>query len=236
MLRRLWNVIPAGLRKLLPAIALIAVAIVAGSTDLFSAQVQQFTLAALKERAAAFMPIVLDLVVAGVVLNIAWLLSGYVNKIAEKALERSGASDRGKQLGIKVVQMLFWGIAIFIVLSMFASELMGKFVLGFSVLGAALTLAMQGAANDFICGVLMQFTQRVRDGDEIKVIGLAEVEGKVRDVGYLSTVVESADGVLSVPNRKIWESALKVKKNVPAPSKLILPAGFKRDGECKEKK
>lgn len=236
MLRGLFNRIPAGIRKLLPTIVLLTLAILAGATDIFSSQVHDLVSGVFKERLSSMTPILVDLLVAGVIFNIAWLLSGPVERIAAKAFDRTGASLRGKQLGMKVVQLVFWGIIVVFVLSMFASELMGKFVLGFSVLGAALTLAMQGAANDFICGVLMQFTQRVRAGDDIKVIGMPEVEGKVVDVGYLSAVIESADGVLSVPNRKVWESALKVKKHVPPPSKLILPSGFSSRSCKKETK
>ncbi len=232
MFRGFFSKLPAILRKLLPTILLLTVAIVAGGTDVFSSQVQEFVSTTFQKRGAELMPVVLDLVIGGVILNLAWLLYGPMKKVALQAIERSGASDRGKQVGMKIVQLAFWGVAIFLVLSMFASQLMGKFVVGFSLLGAALTLAMQGAANDFICGVLMQFTQRVRVDDNIKVIGL-EVEGKVKDVGYLTTSVESEDGVLSVPNRKIWESALKVKKC--ASSKLILPPDYTKSCS-KEKK
>ncbi len=228
MFRGFFNKLPAILRKLLPTILLLTVAIVAGGTDVFSSQVQEFVSTTFKKRGAELMPMVWDLIIAGVILNLAWLLYEPLKKVALKAFDRTSVSPRGKQLGMKVVQLGFWGIATFLVLSMFASEFMGKFVLGFTLLGAALTLALQGAANDFICGVLMQSTQRVQPGDNIKVIGL-EVEGKVKDVGYFTTVVEGEDGVLSVPNRKIWESALKVKK--PAPSKLILPPSWRQENK-----
>lgn len=225
MIRRLLNMLPAWLRKLTPTIILLAIAIVAGATDVFSSQVHDFLQNTLKEKVTALIPIGLNLLIAVIIVNIAWLAHDPLKRVAEKSLDRAGASERGKRLGMKAVVLGFWLLVVFIGFSMFASELLGKAVLGVSVLGAALTLAMQGAANDFICGVLMQFTCRVREGDEIKTIGM-EVEGKVRDVGYLSTTVESSDGILTVPNRKIWESALKVKK--APPSKLILPDGFKK--------
>jgi small-conductance mechanosensitive channel len=231
MIGRLFNKLPAWMRKLMPTIVLLVLAIIAGATDVFSVNVQDFVQNTLKAKVMSWIPILVDLLIAGVVFNLAWLLHDPLKRMAEKAFERSHASDRGKQLGMKAVILVFWAVVIFFITSMFASELMGKFVLGFSVLGAALTLAMQGAANDFICGVLMQFSCRLREGDDIKTIGM-DVEGKVRSVGYLSTTVESADGVISVPNRKIWESALKVKK--APPSKIIIPSGSW--GSCRKDK
>jgi small-conductance mechanosensitive channel len=238
MIRRLWNLLPAWLRKLMPTIILLVIATVAGATDVFSSQVQDFIQVTMKAKLAELAPFGMNLLIAVIICNIAWLVHGHVKQWAEKAFDRAGATARGKQLGMKVVMLAFWGVLLLIMFSMFAGELMGKFVFGFSVAGAALTFAMQGAANDFICGVLMQFTCRVREGDDMKVIGM-EVEGKIRDVGYLSTTVESSDGMLSVPNRKIWESALKVKKTPP--SKLILPSGFSRskgsdDRDCRKGK
>jgi small-conductance mechanosensitive channel len=224
MIRRVLNVLPAWMRKLMPTIVLLVIATVAGATNVFSANVRDFVQHTLMERVKDLQPLALNLLFAVIIVNFAWALAEPTKTLAEKSFDKSGASPRGKQLGMKVVVLLYWGVVVGIMLAMFAGELMGKMVLGFSVFGAALTLAMQGAANDFICGVLMQFSCRVREGDNIKTIGL-DVEGKVLDVGYLSTTVDSSDGVMTVPNRKIWESAIKVKK--APPSKLILPEGVK---------
>jgi small-conductance mechanosensitive channel len=208
----------------MPTIVLLAIATVAGFTDVFNANVRDFVQNTLMERVKDLQPLGLNLLFAIIIVNIAWVFADPVKSLADKSFDRSGASTRGKALGMKVVVLAYWGVVVGMLLAMFAGELMGKMVLGFSVLGAALTLAMQGAANDFICGVLMQFSCRVKEGDNIKTIGL-DVEGKVLDVGYLSTTVDSSDGVMTVPNRKIWESAIKVKK--APPSKLILPEGVK---------
>lgn len=224
MIRRVLDLLPAWMRKLMPTIVLLVIATVAGATDVFSANVQNFVQNTLKQWLHDLRPLGVNILIAVIIVNLAWFFADPFKRVAEKSFDRSGASGRGKSLGMKVVVLVYWGLLIGVLLTMFASEFMGKMVLGFSVLGAALTLAMQGAANDFICGVLMQFSCRVRDGDNVKIIGL-DVEGKVLDVGYLSTTVDSSDGTLTVPNRKIWESVIKVKK--APPSKLILPEGVK---------
>ena len=68
---------------------------------------------------------------------------------AEKVLEKSGASKRGQDLSLKLLKFIYWAAVIFFVLSLTASEFLGRFVIGFGVFSAALTLALQGAANDF---------------------------------------------------------------------------------------
>ena len=87
---------------------------------------------------------------------------------------------------------------------------------------------MQGAANDFISGVLLHFSPKLKEGDDISLVGL-EVKGKVLDIGYLSTRVEGPDGLLVVPNREVWSRAVKVGKPVKAPSPIILPPGYSPD-------
>jgi len=217
--------LPPWLRKLMPTIILLTLAALAGGTDVFSSTVHDFVQNTLKQRLTDFMPTAVNLLIAAICFNLAWLAHEPLKRVAEKAFERSGASERGKTLGMKVIVLVFWVVVIFTVLSMFASEFMGKFVVGFGAMGAALTFAMNGVANDFICGVLMQFTCRIREGDDIKLSG-TDIEGKIGDIGYLSTSIKTSDGTTTVPNRKIWESPIKQKK--APPSKLILPDGFKR--------
>ena len=47
-------------------------------------------------------------------------------------------------------------MALFIALTIIAPEVLSKLFLGGSLFLAALTLALQGAANDFISGILLQ--------------------------------------------------------------------------------
>ncbi len=229
-----FKAIPLTVRRLLPTIVLLVLAVLAGATDTFSTTVHELFSKSLRERAAEFMPSVINILIVAILANIAWLLYHPLCNALARVLNDSGASDRGKQFALKVIKLAYWAVIGFVILSGFASELMGKFLLGFSVLGAALTLAMQGAANDFISGVQMQFTKRVRSGDNVQILGL-DVAGKVVDVGYTSTLIEAADGIISVPNRLVWERAIKVKPPAPAKHLIIVPPGIElSDGSEKK--
>jgi small-conductance mechanosensitive channel len=218
--------LPLALRQLIPTLIMIGLVALAGGTDVFSKVVHDLVSKSLHQRVAEFMPYAINLMFVLIFFNIAYVLFHPLSCGVQRVLGKTDATERGKQLATRAFKLVYWSVIVIFVLSLFAQELMGKFVLGFSVLGAALTLAMQGAASDFIAGWMMQFSRRVRVGDDIKVLGSDGPEGKVLDVDYVQTVLETTDGVVTVPNRQMWEKAVKVKK--PEPSKLILPEGFVR--------
>jgi hypothetical protein len=64
-------------------------------------------------------------------------------------------------------------------------------------------------------------------GNYIEVVGIADAKGKVVDIEYLSTKVESPSGPVIIPNSKIWENPVKLVPPPPAPvppkSSLLLP-------------
>jgi small-conductance mechanosensitive channel len=202
-------------------VVLLTVGALAGATDVFSEQVHTFTGKLLSERATAAAPELLNLLIAVVLFNIVFLCYSPMVKALRRLLNKTPGSERGKGLALKAFRLIYWGVAVAAIGSLFAQELMSKLVLGVSVFGAALTLSMQGVANDFICGVMMQFTRRLNDGDGVEVIGIEGASGKVIDVGYLETVIEAGERRISIPNRKIWENALVHTKSV---SPVILPS------------
>lgn len=172
------------------------------------------------------LPAVQNLLLGGLMLAIAWLVYNPIRNILNRALDSSGASQRGKVVVIRGAQLLYWGIAIFLSASVIAPEALSKMFIGVSLFGAALTLALQGMMNDFICGVLLSFSPRFKIGDEVQLVGM-EVKGKVVDVGYLATIIETSDSTVTVPNRELWSRATKnMKPAPPPPSKIILPPGF----------
>jgi small-conductance mechanosensitive channel len=224
----MFKILTGSVRKLLPTILLVSVAIIAGATDIFSNTVRDVVSKVFAEYGQKVLPFAIQALIGGIVINIAYLLYQPIRSGVEKALQKQGASDRGKNLALKSLQLVYWGMAVFLAAAIIAPDLLSKLFLGISLLGAALTLAMQGAANDFISGVLLHFSPKLKEGDDIALIGL-DVKGKVQDIGYLSTRIEGPDGLLVVPNREVWSRAVKVVKPVKAPSLIIIPPGVSLD-------
>jgi small-conductance mechanosensitive channel len=224
----MFKSLSGSLRKLLPTILLLAVAILAGATDIFSNTVHDVVGKLFADYGQKVLPFAIQALIGGIVINIAYLLYQPIRGGVEKALQRQGTSERGKNLALKTLQLAYWGLAVFLAAAIIAPDLLSKLFLGISLLGAALTLAMQGAANDFISGVLLHFSPKLKEGDDIALVGL-EVKGKVQDIGYLSTRIDGPDGLLVVPNREVWSRAVKVVKPVKAPSLIIIPPGVNLD-------
>lgn len=222
MLKQIFLAFAHNYSKLLPMVVLLVLLFLAGGTDIFSQGVHIALREAIVDYFHKLMPFVIDLIIAAILVNVAWLFYKPSCTALEKMLERGHASERGRILSIKLFKFFYWAVAVFIVLSFTAAELLGRFVIGFGVFGAALTLSLQGAANDFICGLLIQMTRKLSEDDEIKLEGV-DVAGKVVAVGYLSTNIDSDANYIRVPNREIWSRAVKIKK--PAKSSILLPPG-----------
>lgn len=222
--------LPGTMRKLFPTLFLIIVVVIAGTTDIFSHQVREVVSKLFQQYGQQLLPFAINALIGFVVLNVAYLLYSPIKAVLGRALQSSGASERGRNMVVRGVQLLYWGAAIFIALTIIAPDILSKVFLGGSLFLAALTLALQGAANDFICGALLQFSPRFKLGDTIQLIGL-DVKGKVQDIDYLTTALDGPDGPIRVPNREIWSRAVKVLNPEKPKSLIILPPGVSLETE-----
>src|SRR5262249_32110505 len=116
---------------------------------------------------------------------------------------------------MRSVQLLYWGAAIFICVTIVAPDFITKLFMGFSLVFAALALALKDVANDFVCGLFLHFNPNVKPGDSITLVG-TQVKGKIVDISYLTTLLQEDDGLTVVPNSKLWGAAAKIAKQQPA--------------------
>jgi small-conductance mechanosensitive channel len=228
------NALPGWLRKALPTLILLSLVVIASFTDWMPAGLHKSILDTLKGYGTALLPMVGDLLVGALFLSIAHLLYAPLSNGLCKALARSGASNRGKTLVTRSLQIIYWSVAIFIAASMLAPDLLAKLFLGVSLFGAALALALQGMMKEVISGALLQLMPKFEVGQHIEVVGIADAKGKVVDIEYLSTKVEAASGPIIIPNSKIWENPVKLVPPPPPPappkSLLILPGDPRFNG------
>ena len=228
------NALPGWLRKALPTLILLSLVVIASFTDWMPAGLHKSILDTLKGYGTALLPMVGDLLVGALFLSIAHLLYAPLSNGLCKALARSGASNRGKTLVTRSLQIIYGSVAIFIAASMLAPDLLAKLFLGVSLFGAALALALQGMMKEVISGALLQLMPKFEVGQHIEVVGIADAKGKVVDIEYLSTKVEAASGPIIIPNSKIWENPVKLVPPPPPPappkSLLILPGDPRFNG------
>ena len=212
------------MRSVCVTIAIVCIAILAGGgkwlPDIFDKmQIFQFKSVGIK-----LVPALVNLLLGALLFSVSYLLYRPAKAALTRTLDGAGASDRGRVMVMRTVQLFYWGITIFVIASMVAPEVLGKLFLGISVFSAALALALKDIASDFFSGTLLQVTRRFSVGDNIAMIGL-DVKGRVVDIGYLSTQVKNSEGLQIVPNREMWGKSVKVLKEV---SPIILPTGFER--------
>ncbi len=223
------NSLPGWLRKALPTLILLALVLVASVTDWLPPAFHRSILDTLKGYGLRILPLVGDLLVGALFLSLAHLLYSPISNGLDKALSRTGASNRGKTIVTRTIQIVYWGVAIFVAASMLAPDLLAKLFLGVSLFGAAIALALQGLMREVISGALLQLMPKFEVGEYIEVVGLADSKGKVTDIQYLATVVETPNGPVIIPNSKIWDTPVRKVGPPPAPkSLLILPDSFKR--------
>lgn len=230
MIKTIWSWLRSHYGKLMPLFIIAAFITVAAVTDTFGLGVRETVRSTLLELATQLKPMMAKLLLAMFMLYIAWFTYTPFCNATQRILCQSGASQRGRDLVLKIVKFLFWAITLFLVFTFAAEEFFGKFVVGFGVFTAALTLSLQGAANDFICGLLIQFTRKVVEGDNVTLEGL-QVAGIVKSVGYLSTIVDTTAAVVHVPNREVWGRAVKVLKPEPKKRLIIMPTGVEYPAE-----
>lgn len=224
MIGRLLAAVRNNYRKLLPMTTVLVVALIAAYTDLFGMGVKEAVQGLLTDLWATAKPMAKNLLIGLFLVNIAWLLYSPLCGAFEKVLCRSGCSPRARDLSVKLFKFLYWGLTLFLLFTFAAADVIGKFVVGFGVFGAALTLSLQGVANDFLCGLMIQFSRKINEADNISLDD--KIQGKVLSVGYLSTVIDGEGAVIHVPNREIWARAVKVLKPAPKKSLLWLPPGY----------
>lgn len=224
MIGRLFSGLRNNIGKLLPMLTVLTVALVAAYTNLFGHGVSETVHAVLMDVWETVKPMAKNLLIGLFLVNIAWLLYSPLCNAFEKVLCRSGCTPRTKDLSVKLFKFLFWALTLFLLFTFAAADVLGKFVVGFGVFGAALTLSLQGLANDFICGLMIQFSRKINEADNISLD--EKTQGKVLSVGYLSTIIDGDGAVIHVPNREIWSRAVKVMKPAPKKSLLWLPPDY----------
>lgn len=213
------------LKRLIPTFILGGLAYLAGGTTVFDDRIHAVVGKAFTDFGSELLPFAVNAMVSLVILNIAYVVYHPLKDTARKTMVTAGASERAQMFGAKALALVYWFVALLVALTIVFPDVLSKLLLGASLFGAALTLALQGAANDFICGVLLQFTPKFKVEDKVTIGGLSldssDVTGTVTDISYLTTTVVTESGTIKVPNRELWSRAVKViDPNYKAPDQV----------------
>jgi small-conductance mechanosensitive channel len=145
-------------------------------------------------------------ILALVVLLLAWILSRWARKAAERVLARlEGITPEMKGLISRVVGYLVIFLGVGIALSMLGAPIQPLLAAAI-VIGVVLALALRGIAENFAAGIILQTRRPIHVGDEVQSLGY---EGNVVEMNSRAVVVETFDGRLAhLPNAEVLNEPL----------------------------
>lgn len=123
--------------------------------------------------------------------------------VLETLAERSTARRLSFKWLIPITRMVFWAIAVFLIVNnIFQVDAQGLIAAG-AALGVGIAVAAQDVLKNVLGGLTVVFDQPFQVGDKISVGG---TYGEVVSIGLRSTrIVTADDDVVSIPNAKLVE-------------------------------
>jgi small-conductance mechanosensitive channel len=168
------------------------------------------TVSSAMQEVVAYIP---NLLVATVVVVIGLLVAQFVRGVIATSADRLGLNYADT-----LATACYWVLALMTFVAAFEHlglkfELLKEMVLiAFGAVGLAFGLSVGLGGRDVMGGILAGYytRQRLHPGDRVSVAGM---EGKVREVGPVATIIETEEGGLlnrhSVPNTKMLSEAVR---------------------------
>lgn len=226
MLKRISGV----LSKFWLSIFLVVLVVFAGATDKLSVTVQTVVRKLLDDFGTKLLPLTPLIFLAVIGLNGAYALWEPASNFCMLMLDRKKSSPQNKLIARRILQVIWWGSAIFGSFMLVFGDTFWKIVMSFGALSIALGASWQPQLAGFLAGLWVQFTDHVQAGELVMEIGGKTLNnlGKVTAVDSGVTRVEEAeekDGQLfvwewSMPNQKIAVEVVKRLKSVTPVSEI----------------
>ncbi len=140
------------------------------------------------------------LLVALLILVVGFFIGRWLGGLAERMLGRLGMEETVRQLLVRILRILVFGLFLILALQNLGVELL-PLIAGLGVAGAGVALAMQGVLGNLVAGLTIIFTHPFRIGEYISIVG---EEGVVEEISLFNTVLSHLDrSRVVIPNRKI---------------------------------
>lgn len=151
-----------------------------------------------------------NVVAAVAILGLGIILAGFVGQLV-----RGAAATAGLRTADIMADLSYWAITIFAALGAIGQlniaptlvQTLYTAVIAAVALAAALAfgLGMREQARDVVAGRAL--AEQLHEGDEIEV---EDVRGRIRSIGAIKTLIETGNGMLSVPNRLLADRTFRL--------------------------
>jgi small conductance mechanosensitive channel len=148
-----------------------------------------------------------NFILAAVVCTIAYLVSGYVKKLAVKGFRRFTSNKTVLELTGSLATAIFGVLVLFIALGILnLGETINKILATAGVLGLAIGLALQEPMNNLFSGVFMSVRDLFNIGDLVETNGFF---GTITKIDLRATTLKLPTGQLvTIPNKDVIQSPL----------------------------
>lgn len=159
---------------------------------------------------SAILAYIPNVVAAVAILALGVLLAGFVS-----SLVRGAAATAGLRTSDLMADLTYWAITIFAALGAIGQlniaptlvQTLYTAVIAAIALAAALAfgLGMREQARDVVAGRAL--AEQLHTGDEIEV---EELRGRIRTIGAIKTLVDTSNGLMSVPNHVLADRTFRL--------------------------
>ncbi len=141
-----------------------------------------------------------------------WLAGSWLAGVVNAALARTRTEPLLRVAVVRALPIAVVALGLIAALSALGVDTRGLLIV-LAALGLALALALRDPLTDVVCGSLLLSARPYALGDRLNVAG---VQGSVREIALLNTVLETEDGArVLVRSARIWAGPLEVRRPAP---------------------
>ncbi len=148
-----------------------------------------------------------NIVIALVVLVVAWFIARFASNLAEKTLDRFSKNRQINNLATTATRIAILGGGLFAALAVLGlNGVVASLLAGVGVVGIALGFAFQDIASNFMSSVLLAVSRPYKVGDLIRT---TDFFGIVERTDLRTTHIRTLDGELVlIPNKDVYNNPL----------------------------
>jgi len=176
-----------------------------------------------------------NLILAFLVLLIAYFLANYISKLTLKLIGNRVKQKSVSTIIARLTTVLIVMVGLFLALGILnLSQTITSLITGAGVLGLVIGLALQGTLSNIISGIVISFREKIQIGNWIETNGFT---GEIIDINLKNlTLKESDNNLVMIPNKIILENPMKNYSLTPyIRVDLSCGVGYESDLEFVEK-
>lgn len=188
--------------------------------------VLQNQLQAMLRAAVATLP---SIVIAVIVLMVAWLVARFATRIVHKLTGHTRLRVDLKDLLETLVKVAIWVVGLLLAATIVIPGFtFGGMIAGLGIGAVAIGFAFQDIFKNFLAGVLIMLREKMRIGDQIEC---DQIRGKVEHISLRETHVRQLSGELTiVPNSMLFEKPVQIITDLPQRrDEIVVPVEFGSD-------